>query len=47
VIGWANASVRDGRLAVASRFVGSAPAEPQFREELKRERERLIEFLGL
>jgi len=47
VIGWANASVRDGRLAIASRFVESAPRDPQFREELKSERERLVEFLGL
>ena len=47
VIGWANASVRNGRLAIASRFVESAPSDPQFRAELKSERERLVEFLGM
>jgi uncharacterized protein len=47
VIGWANASVRNGRLTIASSFVESAPIDPQFREELKGERERLVEFLGL
>ena len=47
VIGWANASVRNGRLAIASRFVESAPADPCFRDELKSERARLVEFLGL
>jgi len=47
VIGWANASVRNGRLAIAARFVESAPSDPQFRQEMRSERERLVEFLGL
>ena len=47
VIGWANASVRNGRLAIASRFVEAAPKEIAFRRELKDERDRLATFLGL
>jgi uncharacterized protein len=47
VIGWANASVRDGRLAIASHFVEAAPKDGAFRRALKDERERLATFLGL
>ncbi len=47
VIGWANASVRHGRLAVASHFVEAAPKDAAFKRELKDERERLATFLGL
>jgi uncharacterized protein len=47
VVGWANASVRDGRLRVAAGFVDGAPREPAFRRELADERARLAEFLGL
>jgi len=47
VIGWANASVRNGRLAVASRFVEATPKDPAFKRELKDERDRLASFLGL
>jgi len=47
VIGWANASVRDGRLAVTSHFVAGAPEDEAFRRELKDERDRLAKFVGL
>jgi uncharacterized protein YcaQ len=47
VIGWANASVGHGRLAVASHFVEAAPKDAAFKRELKDERERLATFLGL
>ena len=47
VIGWANASVRDGRLAMTTHFVDGAPKDPAFKLALKDERERLVEFLGL
>lgn len=46
VIGWANASATNGRLAVACGYVsGRAPREPAFRRELEAEIERLREFL--
>jgi uncharacterized protein YcaQ len=47
VIGWANASVRDGRLAMTAHFVDGAPKDPEFKLAMKDERERLVEFLGL
>jgi hypothetical protein len=48
VIGWSNAAVKNGRLALESHFVASAPARGAgFRSALKEERARLAEFLGL
>jgi len=47
VVGWANASVANGRLSVSSHFVASVPKDPSFRRELKDERDRLATFLGL
>jgi uncharacterized protein YcaQ len=47
VVGWSNASVRNGRLVVASRFVAAAPTDAAFKRELKDERDRLATFLGL
>jgi uncharacterized protein YcaQ len=48
VIGWSNAAARNGRLALESHFVASAPArDTAFRSALKEERARLVEFLGL
>jgi len=47
VIGWANAAVRNGRLAVTLHFVDGAPKDEAFRRELKDERDRLATFLGL
>ncbi|MEO5844360.1 MAG: crosslink repair DNA glycosylase YcaQ family protein [Caldimonas sp.] len=47
VVGWANASTRDGRLTIDTRFVGAAPRDAAFRRALGDERDRLEEFLGL
>jgi uncharacterized protein len=47
VIGWSNASIHDGRLALESRFVVAAPRDAAFRCALKDERRRLADFLGL
>jgi uncharacterized protein YcaQ len=48
VIGWANAGVRDGELAVAFGYVaGRAPRDPAFRRELDAELARMRVFLGL
>ena len=47
VIGWVNASVHDGRLAMQARFVEGTPKDDDFKRELKDERVRLSEFLGL
>jgi uncharacterized protein YcaQ len=47
VIGWANASVGDGRLAVTSHFVGAAPKDVAFKRAMEDERDRLATFLGL
>ncbi|MBT9594867.1 MAG: YcaQ family DNA glycosylase [Vitreoscilla sp.] len=48
VIGWANASVADGRLRVDFGYVsGRAPRDPAFRQALADERERLARFLGI
>lgn len=47
VIGWANASVKDGRLAVAMGYVtGKAPREQVFDRELEAEIARMRAFLG-
>ena len=49
VVGWANASVVDGRLRVATGFPDStgAPRDAAFRRELAAERARMAAFLGL
>ncbi len=47
VVGWSNASVRDGRLRVVTRHAGERVRDPSFREGLDEERARLAEFLGL
>jgi len=47
VVGWANASVRDGKLAMATHFADGKPQEPAFVGELAAERARLAEFLGV
>jgi uncharacterized protein YcaQ len=47
VVGWANASVRGGRLAVATRFAHAAERSTAFVGALADERERMTEFLGL
>lgn len=46
VVGWANASVRDGRLELETGFAGARPAGPAFRRELEAEAERFAAFLG-
>jgi hypothetical protein len=47
VVGWANASVVNGRLRVAPGYANGVPREPAFRRELAAERVRLARFLGL
>ncbi|MEO6896576.1 MAG: crosslink repair DNA glycosylase YcaQ family protein, partial [Caldimonas sp.] len=47
VVGWANASVLSGRLALTTHFVDGRPKDPAFRPALADERARLVEFLGL
>ena len=48
VIGWANASVKSGRLQVECGYVaGQAPRDAEFKAALEKERERLAEFLGV
>ncbi len=47
VVGWANASVRSGRLALSTHFVDGRPADPAFKAALQDERARMVEFLGL
>jgi len=47
VIGWANAAVSDGRLAVTTHFVATAPKDVAFKRALRDERDRLAAFLGL
>ena len=47
VVGWANASVRNGRLRVAAGYVDGAPRDPAFKRELADERARMAEFLEL
>jgi len=47
IVGWANASVRDGRLELATGFAGAPERSAAFRDALGDERDRLIGFLGL
>ncbi|HEY2559460.1 MAG TPA: crosslink repair DNA glycosylase YcaQ family protein [Caldimonas sp.] len=47
VVGWANASVVNGRLRVVPGYANGAPRDPAFRRELAAERERLAAFLAL
>jgi uncharacterized protein len=47
VVGWANAAVRDGRLAMTTHFVDGRPKDPAFKDALAEERARLVEFLRL
>jgi uncharacterized protein YcaQ len=47
VVGWANASVRNGRLALATGFAHGPERSAAFRAALADERARLAEFLGL
>lgn len=46
VVGWANASLRDGCLAVATGYAGSAPRERGFRHALAEEVARLGHAVG-
>lgn len=48
VIGWANATVQEGRLQISPGYVsGQAPRDANFRRALRAEEERLAAFLGL
>jgi len=47
VIGWANASVVEGKLRVETGFMGAKPRGSEFSRELEAEIGRLGEFLGL
>lgn len=47
VIGWANASVKNGALECDIGYVGSPPRERSFKRELEEEMNRLRQFLGL
>ena len=47
VIGWGNLSVSDGSLKAGFGYVGSAPRDRVFKQELEAELERLGAFLGL
>ena len=47
IVGWANASVRGGRLSMSTHFVDGRPGDPLFGDALKAERARLVDFLGL
>ena len=48
MIGWANASVQQGRLQLDCGYVkGRAPREAAFRQALDEERQRLADFLGV
>jgi uncharacterized protein YcaQ len=47
VIGWSNAAVTNGRLAIDSHFVAAPPRDAAFRSALKEERQRMAEFLAL
>jgi uncharacterized protein len=47
VVGWANASVKNGALECDIRYVGSQPAEKAFKRELEGELDRLRRFLAL
>jgi hypothetical protein len=47
VVGWSNASVRDGRLRVVTGYAGAPIREAAFREAFSEEWTRLAEFLAL
>ncbi len=47
VVGWANASVGDDKLAMTTHFVDGRPDDAAFAGELAAERERLADFLGV
>ena len=47
VVGWANASVKNGALECDIGYVGSQPTERTFRRELEAELDRLRRFLAL
>src|SRR5450432_122109 len=47
VVGWGNASVREGRPSLKLGYANGTVREPDFRSQLTAERARLIEFLGL
>jgi uncharacterized protein YcaQ len=47
IVGWGNASVREGRLSLKTAFADPFVRGPDFRCELGDERARLREFLGL
>ena len=47
IVGWANASVRGGKLTMSTHFVDGRPGDPLFDDALKDERARLVAFLGL
>ncbi|MGZ5267212.1 MAG: DNA glycosylase AlkZ-like family protein [Caldimonas sp.] len=47
VVGWSNASARDGRLGLETAFATAPVRGPVFRRELGDERARMAEFLGL
>jgi len=47
VVGWANLSVKDGKLAADFGYVGSRPRDRGFGRELDAELHRMREFLGL
>jgi uncharacterized protein YcaQ len=47
IVGWANATVREGRLNIDVGFAKSFPRSAAFRHELKAESKRLASFLGI
>ncbi|MEO8526842.1 MAG: crosslink repair DNA glycosylase YcaQ family protein [Caldimonas sp.] len=47
VVGWGNASVRDGRLLLQTHFADDTVRDADFKRELVDEKARLKEFLGL
>ncbi len=47
VVGWGNASVRDGRLLLQTKFADDTVRDEAFKRELADEKERMKEFLGL
>ena len=47
MVGWGNASVRDGRLLLQTKFADDTVRDAAFKSELADEKERMKEFLGL
>ena len=47
VVGWCNASVRDGALVLATGFPGKPVRDPAFKSAFEDERARMTDFLGL